>query len=155
VENAAMVLLGAALSALVALAIAQHWLGIGEETDPPDVRIDLAASRLNAPGYDDPSAEYVCLVNSESEAVDLTAWQLREGNGDLVNTLPKFALAAGAGVRVHPGPGEDSPRDLFGDSGGPVWSNGGDSVTLVDADQAVVAEESYGEVEESPVRPCR
>lgn len=155
VENGAMVFLGAALSAVVAVAIAQHWFGIGEEGSLPDVRVDTAASLFNAPGYDDPSAEYVCLVNSDAEAVDLTGWQIREGTGDLVNTLPSFALAPGDGVRVHPGPGRSSARDLFGDNRRPIWTNGGDLMTLVDSDQQVVAEESYGNATEGRVSPCR
>lgn len=91
----------------------------------------------------------MCLVNSEDEAVDLTGWQLREGNGNVVNTLPNFALAPGAGVGVHPGRGRDSTRDLFGDNGAPVWTNSGDSVTLVDSDERVIAKASYGNTEEN------
>lgn len=149
-------LVGAIIGAFVTVAIDQGWFGLGQRDHTPDVRIDTAASRLNAPGYDNPSDEYVCLVNSEDEPVDLTGWQLREGNGDSVNKLPNFALPPGAGVRVHPGRGMNSTRDLYGDHGGPVWTNSGDSITLFDSDERVVARASYGATEEDDlVAACR
>jgi hypothetical protein len=149
-------LVGASIGAFVTIAIDQCWLGLGPCDRTPDVRIDTASSRFNAPGDDNPADEYVCLVNSEDDPVDLTGWQLREGNGHLANTLPSFALAPSAGVRVHPGRGSDSARDLFGDHGAPVWTNGGDSVILVDSDEQVIARASYGNSEESdPVANCK
>lgn len=152
-ERVALTLLGAAIAAFVSIAIDQCWFGLGHCDQTPDVRIDTVASRFNAPGYDNPAKEYVCLVNSEDKPVDLAGWQLREGNGDLVNTLPSSALAPGAAVRVHPGRGRDSVHDLYGDHAGPVWTNSGDSVTLVDSNEQVIAKASYGSIEdgESPV----
>jgi hypothetical protein len=127
----------------------QCWLGLGScPTETPDIRIDTASSVFNARGDDDPSEEYVCLVNASDQEVDLASWQLREGSGDVVNTFPSYFLAPGAKVRVHPGEGRDSRRDLFGTSGSPVWTNSGDSVTLVDADGNQIASVSYGEQEE-------
>lgn len=108
------------------------------------VRIDTASSMFNAPGDDDPAEEYVCLVNQADEPVDLLGWVLRDGAGRDVNTLPDFTLAPEAHVRVHPGKGRNSTTDLFGTGGSPVWTNGGDSVTLLDADGQEIDSQSYG-----------
>lgn len=149
-------LAGLALAVLVPVGIAECWLGVGSCPAPlPEVRIDIPSSMLNAPGYDNPSDEYICLVNADDVPVNLTDWKLREGNGDLVNTLPSFSLAAGAEVRVHPGEGRDSAHDIFGTSGRAVWTNSGDSVTLVDASGEEIASTSYGSEEEHrPASAC-
>jgi hypothetical protein len=122
---------------------------------PPDVRIDVAASRFNPAGADDPRGEYLCLVNEGNHAVSLTAWVLRNAQRD-VNTLPRFSLAAGQGVRVHPGAGSNSPTDLFGDNGGPQWNNEGGSANLLDADGQVIDTRPYGPSKEQtgPVGTC-
>jgi hypothetical protein len=122
---------------------------------PPDVRIDVAASRLNSAGADDPRDEYLCLVNEGDREVSLTGWVLRNAHSD-VNTLPTFSLATGEGVRVHPGTGSNSPMDLFGDNASPQWNNDGGSVRLLDADGQVIDTRPYGPSKEQsgPVGPC-
>jgi len=151
----AVAILGIAVGAFVAIAIDQCWLGLGSCEDRPDVRIEAASSLFNAGGSDDPGDEYVCLVSAEDDAVELAGWELREADGSVVNTLPAYSLAPGASVRVHPGEGRDSGHDLFGESGSPVWTNSGDSVTLVDSNGETIASESYGEQDEGrPDRAC-
>lgn len=147
---------GIVVGAFVAIAIDQCWLGLGScPPEPPDIRIDAASSVFNAPGYDDPSDEYVCLVNADDKPVDMAGWELREGKGDVVNTLPSFTLAPGAGVRVHPGEGRSTKHDLFGESGSPVWTNGGDSVLLVNAAGEEVSSVAFGSQDEHlPASRC-
>lgn len=111
------------------------------------MRIDLASSVFDAPGYDDPAREYVCLVNTSGGSVDLTGWELRDAQG-VVNVLPAFTLPAGAGVRVHPGVGHDTKTDLFGTHESPAWTNSGDAVTLVNADGEQVDSRFYGAQQE-------
>ena len=122
---------------------------------PPDVRIDVAASRFNSAGADDPRDEYLCLVNEGDREVSLTGWVLRNAHAD-VNTLPTFSLASREGVRVHPGSGTNSPTDLFGDNGSPQWNNGGGSATLLDADGQIIDTRPYGPSKEQtgPMGPC-
>jgi Lamin Tail Domain len=119
---------------------------------PPDVQIDTASSRFNPSGDDDPAAEYVCLVNQESDAVDLTGWVLRDTEGD-VNVLPRFTLAAEATVRVHPGNGRDTRHDLFGENTG-YWNNGTDSVTLLTDDGETIDSSSYSSREQADGGDC-
>ena len=136
----------------VSVASAVNWWPF---LQPPDVRIDVAASRLNSAGADDPRDEYLCLVNEGDREVSLTGWVLRNAHSD-VNTLPAFSLATGEGVRVHPGTGSNSPTDLFGDNGSPQWNNDGGSVTLLDADGRIIDNRPYGPSKEqsSPAGPC-
>lgn len=126
---------------------------IRDDDAPPKVRIDTAASLLNPAGSDDPSGEYVCLVNEEDSAVDLTGWKLTDAEG-VVNVLPQLSLGAHATVRVHPGGGDeraDTAVDLYG-SEGTTWNNGGDTVTLYDADGEEVDSRPYPERDDGEVR---
>lgn len=131
------------------------WWPFPQPPDVPDVRIDVAASRLNSAGADDPRDEYLCLVNEGDREVSLTGWVLRNAHAD-VNTLPTFSLASREGVRVHPGSGSNSPTDLFGDNGSPQWNNEGGSVTLLDADGQIIDTRPYGPRKEQtgPMGPC-
>jgi hypothetical protein len=120
---------------------------------PPDVQVDLASSKFNPPGYDDPASEYVCLVNEDDHAVTLTGWVVRDAERD-VNVLPRFTLGSGGAVRVHPGRGTDRSADLFGKEGSPVWNNSGDTVTLLDADGEQIDTRSYGATAEGDGGGC-
>lgn len=134
--------------ALTAVTVALAYLGVAVAAQwwpfsaGPDVRIDLAASRFDPPGYDDPGDEYVCLVNASGDAVDLTGWQLRDAEG-VVDVIPQFSLRGHGRVRVHPGRGRDSRTDLYGTEGSPVWTNEGDTVTLADDHGDEVASATY------------
>jgi Lamin Tail Domain len=137
-------------------ASSECLLGLGScPPDPPEVRIDAASSLFNAPGYDDPADEYVCLVNVDEGDVNLVGWQLRKEEGDVVNTLPSLVLAPGASIRVHPGEGRNSRQDLYGDSGSPVWRNDRDTAMLVDAQGGEIDSAPYREPDDGQVAgPC-
>ncbi len=117
------------------------------EDQPPAVAISLADSRLNPAEYDDPSDEYVCLVSDDEEPVSLAGWELH-GPERRVNVLPRFTLEPGAAVRVHPGRGTDSTRDLYGEEGSPEWRNEGGQITLLDREGQEVDAVGYGEREQ-------
>ncbi len=120
---------------------------------PPNVQIDLASSRFNPQDDGGAASEYVCLVNEDGDAVELTGWVLRDAEGD-VNVLPQFTLEAGAAVRIHPGPGRNSQSDLFGEGDSAEWNNDGDSVTLLSADGETIDSRSYGVREEGGGGGC-
>lgn len=119
----------------------------------PDVKIDTASSNFNPAGYDRPADEYVCLVNEEDGSVTLTGWELRDAEGT-VNVLPHFTLAGGTAVRVHPGRGSDTRTDLYGTEGNPVWTNGGDSVTLVNEHGETIDSRSYSSTDDGEGGSC-
>jgi hypothetical protein len=110
----------------------------------PDVRISLADSRLNPAGYDDSSDEYVCLVNHDDQPVSLAGWEVGAAERR-INVLPDFTLEPGAAVRVHPGEGTNSPRDLYGEKGSSQWRNTGGQISLFDSNGQEVDTVGYGE----------
>lgn len=112
--------------------------------DPPDVGISLADSRLNPAEYDEPGDEYVCVVSHEDDPVSLAGWELR-GAERRINVLPDFTLEPGASVRVHPGEGRNSRRDLYGEKGSPEWRNEGGQISLLDSEGQEVDAVGYGE----------
>lgn len=112
--------------------------------EPPDVRISLADSRLNPAGDEQPSDEFVCLVNYEDQAVSLAGWEL-DAAERRINVLPDFTLASGAAVRVHPGEGSNSGNDLYGEKGSPQWRNDGGQIRLLDSEGQEVDSVGYGE----------
>ncbi len=110
----------------------------------PDVRISLADSRLNPAGYESSSDEYVCLVNRDDHSVSLAGWEISSAERR-VNALPDFTLQPGAAVRVHPGSGTNSTRDLYGEKGSPAWRNTGGQISLLDSEGQVIDAVGYGE----------
>jgi|GEM_PF-1826915 len=131
---------GSAFAIWLAIAAAFHLWPFGE---PPDVRVDIAASQVNAKGYDSAVNEYVCLVNMSGDEVDLLGWELRDAEGS-VNVLPDITLAPEQHLRVHPGGGENSGSDVYGEGEQAVWNNQGDTVTLLDESGNVIDSQTYG-----------
>ena len=139
---------GAAGALLTVAAILQVWpFGGG----PPDVRIDVAASRVNPPGYDSASDEYVCLVNKDGD-VNLLGWVVRDAEQQ-VNVLPDITLHSNQRIRIHPGEGTATSGDVFGHAG-TTWNNEGDTITVLDSDGNQIASATYGQAYETGVADC-
>lgn len=132
--------LGSAAGAFLAIAAAFHF---GPFSEPPDVRVDVAASQINPTGSESGSAEFICVVNKDGGDVDLLGWELRDAEGG-VNVLPDVTLAPDQRLRVHPGGGTDSEGDVYGEGEDPSWNNTGDVVTLLDDDGNVIDTVAYG-----------
>jgi len=141
VEGAEWVLkAGSAFAIWLAIAAAFNLWPFGE---PPDVRIDIAASQVNPRGFDSASDEYVCLVNMSGGDVELLGWELRDAEGS-VNVLPDVPLPSHQHLRVHPGGGRNSEGDVYGEGDAAVWNNQGDTVTLLDESGNVIDTQTYG-----------
>jgi hypothetical protein len=100
---------------------------------PADASIRVAEIRFDAPGPDDqdPNGEWVTLANDGSD-VDLTGWVVRDESSVHRYSFPGgFVLGAGARVTVFSGCGADRGDALFW-CAGPVWSNSGDTVLVLD-----------------------
>lgn len=141
---------GSAFAIWLAIAAAFNFWPFGE---PPDVRIDIAASQVNSRGDDSASAEYICLVNRSSDDVDLLGWELRDAEGS-VNVLPDLTLGAGQHLRVHPGGGHNSGSDVYGEGDEAVWNNQGDTATLLDESGNVIDTQTYGSRQNSLENAC-
>lgn len=142
---------GSAAGAFLAIAAAFHF---GPFSEPPDVRIDVAASLVNSEDSDTGPVEYICLVNKSGGAVDLLGWELRDAEGS-VNLLPDVTLSPDQRLRVHPGDGKNGEADIFGEGQDPAWNNTGDIVTLLDDQGNVIDLVAYGSHEsESTSASC-
>lgn len=138
---------GSAFGIWLAIAAPFHFWPF---TQPPDVRIDIAASQVNPAGYDDASDEYICLVDKSGEDVALLGWELRDAEG-AVNVLPDITLSPEQHLRVHPGEGRNTETDIYGEGHKAVWNNGGDTATLLDENGNVIDSQVYGARESETV----
>ncbi|WP_255197166.1 lamin tail domain-containing protein [Halorarius litoreus] len=86
--------------------------------------------------------EYVVLTNREDEAVSLAGWTVEDDAGKTYE-FGDVTLDPGASVTLHSGRGDDTASDVYWGRDSAVWNNGGDTVTVRDADGTVVAEKSY------------
>lgn len=115
------------------------------------VNIDPGCSQFDAPGNDNDNKaeEYVCLVSTAGEALELEGWRLMdqkgfEGREETRYRFPEFTLVPQAMVRVHTGCGEATTSDLYWcKKGFAIWNNDGDTAYLFDAAGNLVAQYAY------------
>ncbi len=69
------------------------------------------------------ASETVILQNNGSDALILTGWTLKDGQGSTY-TFPEITLYPGGMVQVHSGPGTNTAADLFWGLTAPVWKSG-------------------------------
>ncbi len=97
--------------------------------------------RYDPPGrdFENKVEEFVLLANEGDQTIDLSGWIVRDESSTHRYTFtPGFTLAAGDGVRLRSGCGEDGRRDLHWCADDAVWSNGGDTVILQTSTGTVV-----------------
>ncbi len=115
-------------------------------TGPASVRLSEVLSDPEEAGRDSPF-EWVELVNTGAEPVDLAGWQI--GDTKKMDTLPSFVLAAG-GYVVVAGKSASLPEGVAvvrvpdGEIGGGL-NNTGDTVRLIAPDGTVVDAISFGD----------
>lgn len=86
----------------------------------------------------DLSVEQVLLINTGSDAIDLTGWTLSDGS-ELSYTFGQITLFGdGAGITVHSGLGEDQIPNLYWQRTTPVWQSA-ETASLRDAEGTVQA----------------
>ena len=112
-----------------------------------DGGIPLRVSEVHADAEGDDrenlNDEYVVLRNAGDEALDLSGWAVTDEAGKQYTFPDGTTLAAGETVTLHTGSGSDGNGDYYWDASGPVWNNGGDTVTVRTASGEFVAEKQY------------
>lgn len=110
----------------------------------PSTEADVAIGAIehDPPGPDGDvlNDEFVELVNEGDTPVDLTGWTLRDESSS--NRLP-LAAVLGDRLVVRTGCGDDDATTIHWCSDLPVWSNGGDTVLLLDPSGNVAAWKTY------------
>ena len=104
----------------------------------------VAAIHADAAGADDGNLndEYVVVRNRGTEPIDLSGWTLADDAGHEYAFPDGTTVAPGASITLHVGSGTDSDADLYWGRASPTLNNGGETVTLRDADGRIVAERS-------------
>jgi hypothetical protein len=130
------------LTGIVVLGISlliSDWLPFNNEKDsssttgppPPALLADLAASLFNPAGkQDQPSKEYVCILNDSRRGIEMRSWRLDNRVGRVFTFPAHVKLLPGDELRVYTGTGVDSPTDLYARKTREVWNDGGDSVSI-------------------------
>ncbi len=121
---------------IVAIIIAiMHNVKIAGNIAGEDVVI--AYVEYNPPG-NDVLGEYVLIKNEGLVDVDMSGWQLKDEQNHVYTFPNGFILEAGASVKVHTGPGNDTNTDLYWGRRQAVWNNNGDTAYLYDAEGHLV-----------------
>lgn len=121
--------------------------GVWTCTDPGRSETDSGLSVrvvADAPGDDreNPNGEYAVLTNPTADPLPIGDWTVSD-EADHTYTFPPTATVPTDGsVRLYSGSGTDSATE-FHRGNGPIWNNGGDTVTVRAENGTVVAQESY------------
>ncbi|MEL7208628.1 MAG: lamin tail domain-containing protein, partial [Actinomycetota bacterium] len=125
---------------LAAADAGRGWWGAG--CGPPSASgLRIGPTQANAPGddRDNLDQEWIELVNEGPTAVDLGGWVLRDDTTSNRFSLPSVTVEPGRSLRVVTGIGPDGDDVLHLDEEFPIWSNGGDTVLLIDPEGVVAA----------------
>ncbi|WP_425601090.1 lamin tail domain-containing protein [Halosolutus halophilus] len=121
--------------------------------DPQAVGKALEVVDLNVKDVS-PDEEYIELENTADEPVDLSGFELRDREGGQVDgglspfSFPsEFVLEPGDTVRITTGEGDSTETELYWGYNVNIWRGDGDVVRLVDANDQVVLEHAYGDID--------
>jgi Lamin Tail Domain len=90
-----------------------------------------AVKIISVVGAGNLSVETVMIQYKGSSELDLTAWHIKDTNGnDFI--FPPFKLFTNGAVRVHTASGTNTAVDLYWDNNKAVWSSG-ENVVLTDS----------------------
>ncbi|NLV13063.1 lamin tail domain-containing protein [Haloarcula argentinensis] len=108
-----------------------------------DLIIDRVHVDAAGDDWDNLNDEYVVFRNAGAEPLDMRGWTVSD-EADHTYTVPDgFTLDPDETVTLHTGSGTDTATDLYWGSERPIWNNGGDTVTVIDANNETVLERSY------------
>ena len=131
-------------------ATRENRSGLWQCTDP-DGRVTASPSGLaltsihaDAAGNDNENLndEYLVFANDGDTPLNISGWTVTDAAGHSY-TFRTVTLESGAEVTLHTGTGTDTQTDRYWGESGAIWNNGGDTVTVRNADGAVVIERSY------------
>lgn len=113
--------------------------------EPAGEPIEIAGFEANPPGADDDPAtgEYVAITHAGNEPWNLTGWVLRDESSVHRYRFPDIGILPTEEYTIHTACGADADYELFWCAGGPVWSNGGDTIILLDPAGNVVDHLTY------------
>ncbi|MDS0220198.1 lamin tail domain-containing protein [Haloarcula sp. S1AR25-5A] len=117
--------------------------GTPTENTSGDLVIDRVRADAAGDDRDNLNDEYVVFRNAGAEPLAMGGWTVADAAGHTYTVPDGFTLEPDDTVTLHTGSGTDTDTDLYWGSGRPIWNNGGDTVTVTDADNETVLERSY------------
>ena len=111
---------------------------------PTESGLALTTIHADAAGDDRENLndEYLVFANRGDDALALDGWTVTDAAGKTY-TFANRSLGAGDSLTLHTGAGTANATDAFWDASGPVWNNGGDTVTVRDGSGDVVLQRAY------------
>ncbi|WP_363466181.1 lamin tail domain-containing protein [Halogeometricum borinquense] len=110
-----------------------------------ETTIEIVRVHPDADGNDNenPNGEYVVFRNEGEQVIDLSGWSVADA-ADNEYTFPSgTTLEPDAELTLKSGTGTDREGTVYWGRNSAVWNNGGDTITLRDADGTVVLERRY------------
>ncbi|MDT3433949.1 lamin tail domain-containing protein [Haloarcula sp. 1CSR25-25] len=108
-----------------------------------DLVIDRVRADAAGDDRDNLNDEYVVFRNAGADPLAMGGWTVADESGRTYVFPDGFTLDPDETVTLHTGSGTDTDTDRYWGSARPIWNNGGDTVTVTDADNATVLERSY------------
>jgi len=130
-----------------AAAAAGRGMWASDACGPPPPPVAIVDYVYDPPGRDEENAneEWVAFANESTDPIDVSGWTVRDESTQNRFRFPAgVVLGPGEEVRVRSGCGDSSGGRVFSwCAPNPVWSNGGDTILLLDNNGTVVAWERY------------
>jgi micrococcal nuclease len=116
----------------------------GTET-PTESGLAVADVHYDAAGNDNENLndEYVVFENVAESTLAFGGWTVSDEAGHSYEFPDGFTLGPGELLTLYTGSGTDDPTALYWERTGAVWNNGGDTVTVRDANGTVVLQREY------------
>jgi hypothetical protein len=114
-----------------------------EDGDDGDGRLSLAGLQAATGSGSNPTEEYVRYENTGDGSLDLTGWTVTNGRGTTYEFPDGFTLAPGETVTLYTGRGADAEGELYWGRPEEVWNDRIDTMTVRNAEGAVVLQRSY------------
>jgi micrococcal nuclease len=123
----------------------QSTVASGDGSQSGDTSLELVRIHADAAGDDNENLndEYLVFENTGSESLDLSGWTVADEAGHMYTIPDGVVLAPGERLTLYTGSGTNSRTELFWDSDGALWNNGGDTVIVSTDAGTVVLRESY------------
>ena len=87
--------------------------------------------------------EYIVFTNTGSRSLDVSGWTVSDASSHTYTIPSDTTIGAGETLTLHTGEGTDAGNDLYWGSGSAIWNNGGDTITVTNAQDEQVLTEEY------------
>ncbi|GAA0474484.1 lamin tail domain-containing protein (plasmid) [Halococcus dombrowskii] len=118
-----------------------------ETTAPVTGESPLAVKTVHADAdgddTDNLADEYIVFTNTGSHSLDVSGWTVSDASSHTYTIPSDTTIEAGETLTLHTGEGTDAGNDLYWGSGSAIWNNGGDTITVTNAQDEQVLTEEY------------